>query len=110
MNRTIQFRSMLAVASPWRPDYDKPMMGRVVWVSSHKWEPCYEGLPVDGQCAQDNKQHWAVFIGNGRMVQFTTPEHGEYETGVAIKPPHKRKGQARPWTYKAGAWGCFANI
>jgi hypothetical protein len=109
METLINHNGKLAVASAWRSDYDKPFMGRVIWESKHEWNDSYLGLVVVGHGVSDNKQQWAAFKQTGGMVSFSTPLHGMYEIGAPIKQPRMRKDQQRPWTYKAGAWGRYAN-
>ena len=109
MEIPINYKGKLAVASSWRSDYDKPIMGRVVWPSKHDWHDSYEGMTIVGQGTKDDMQFWAAFKSTGAMIWFSTPEHGEYETGAPIKQPRMKKDQQRPWTYKAGAWGRYAD-
>ena len=104
----ISHNGILAIAEQWRPDYDKPVMGRVVWVSckSHPCDPMWLGVGwrVEAGPSSDLTQEWFIQSPIGGNLSFSTPLRGIYETGEPIAKPRKRKGQSRPYCWRAGEW------
>lgn len=102
----IENKGKLAIASPWRADYDKPVMGRLVWSSAIEFEPAltdWRVLDIPGASTADT-QWWALALNGGIQRTLRTPLHGEYQTGAPIKAPRKSKNQTKPWRWEAGRW------
>ena len=94
----------LSVKSAWKPDYDKPIMGRVVWESSHDYEDRFCDYYVEAGAEDNGFQIWIMHSPFGGRFTFKTPVIGAYELGEPIKPPRKRKDQQNPWRWEAGEW------
>ena len=95
----------LAISGTWSPDYDKPIMGRLVYTSRHKYDPAWADFRVEATGCDDLLQYWSITHPVTRSkLTFSTPVRGEYVTGAVIKPPRKSKNQVHPWRWEAGKW------
>ena len=95
----------LAISGTWLPDYDKPIMGRLVYTSRHKYDPVWADFRVEATGCDDLLQYWSITHPVTRSkLTFSTPVRGEYVTGAVIKPPRKSKNQVHPWRWEAGKW------
>lgn len=107
----VAVRGFLAVADPWRGDYDTPRRVRIVWVSrvALTGRENLIGSRVEAGGTSGDVQGWAIYAAVSYSrdgVPISTPLAGEVEWGEAIAAPRKRKGQARPWRYERGEWVC----
>ena len=106
MNTAINHKGTLAVTGPWSPDYDLPVMGRTVWVSTnkHPWDERYADFTTEPAGETATEQFWRLKSGLGGVISFRSGLRGVYETGAAIRMPRLVKYQAKPWRYHRGAW------
>jgi hypothetical protein len=104
--KAINQAGFLAVATDPMPEYDRPVMIRLVWTTKHKWDDCYSDMRLITTLPQEGeRQPWALESSMGGRISFYTDAKSAIPEIVGvIKPPRKTKGQSRPWRWEAGAW------
>ena len=103
----INHKGFLAIVDRWTDNYDKPVRGRCVWVSTVPWVEAYANYSVYDGYTGVEATNWALETSPYNRLHFQTPTFGLYEEGEAVKQPREVKGQTKPWKYRCGRWDRF---